>query len=222
MKPFSILNLYSGLGGNRYKWDSLSNIQVTSVEINKDIANEYKKRFPNDNVICADAHQYLLDLKLNDELKNFHMVWASPPCPTHSRMMKFTRHDIAHYPDMKLYQEIIFLDNFYKGKYVVENVIPYYKPLIQAKEIDRHLFWTNFKIGHFEIPKYKGNFLKSYDSKLEEYYGINLPDKNIYFKGSHDQFKILKNCVHPEIGLYILKCALEIHQDNNKEQLKLF
>lgn len=222
MKPFSILNLYSGLGGNRYKFDSLSNIQVTAVEINKDIAAEYKKRFPNDNVICEDAHQYLLDLKLNDELDNFDFVWSSPPCQTHSRLMKFTHWNFAHYPDMKLYQEVIFLDNFYKGKYCVENVNPYYQPLIPAKKIGRHLFWTNFSIGHFEVPKYKGNFLKAYDNSLEEYYGITLPDKNIYFKGSHDQYKILKNCVHPDIGLYILKCALEIYQDNNKEQLKLF
>ena len=45
---------------------------------------------------------------------------------------------------MKLYQEIIFLDNWFDGKYVVENVIPYYEPLIPAKKRGRHLYWTNF------------------------------------------------------------------------------
>ena len=35
---------------------------------------------------------------------------------------------------MKLYEEIIFLDNYFKGKYVVENVIPYYEPLIAAQK----------------------------------------------------------------------------------------
>ena len=34
---------------------------------------------------------------------------------------------------MKLYEEIIFLDNYFKGKYF-ENVIPYYEPLIAAKK----------------------------------------------------------------------------------------
>ena len=29
-------------------------------------------------------------------------------------------------------------------KYVVENVIPYYEPLIPAKKRGRHLYWTNF------------------------------------------------------------------------------
>lgn len=35
---------------------------------------------------------------------------------------------------MSLYQQVILLDNFFNGKYVVENVIPYYEPLIPAKK----------------------------------------------------------------------------------------
>ena len=38
------------------------------------------------------------------------------------------------FPDMKLYEEIIFLEHNFKGKYVVENVIPFYEPLIPAKK----------------------------------------------------------------------------------------
>lgn len=33
---------------------------------------------------------------------------------------------------MKLYEEILLLKHNFKGKYVVENVIPYYEPLIPA------------------------------------------------------------------------------------------
>jgi len=45
---------------------------------------------------------------------------------------------------LKLYQEIIFLDTFFKGKYCVENVIPYYEALVKGQQRDRHLYWTNF------------------------------------------------------------------------------
>lgn len=30
------------------------------------------------------------------------------------------------------------------GKYVVENVIPFYEPLVSAQKRGRHLYWTNF------------------------------------------------------------------------------
>ena len=53
---------------------------------------------------------------------------------------------VPKYPDMKLYEEIIFLDNYFKGKYCVENVLPYYEPLIPAKKRGRHLYWTNFNL----------------------------------------------------------------------------
>ena len=48
------------------------------------------------------------------------------------------------YPDLKLYEEILFLENYFEGKYCVENVIPYYEPLIYGKKIGRHLYWCNF------------------------------------------------------------------------------
>jgi DNA (cytosine-5)-methyltransferase 1 len=48
---------------------------------------------------------------------------------------------------MKLYQEIIFLDNHFEREILcVENVIPYYEPLIPAKKRGRHLYWTNFNL----------------------------------------------------------------------------
>ena len=137
-----ILNLYACLGGNRYKWGDEH--EITAVELDEELARLYQERFPNDLVIVADAHQYLLD-----HYKEFDFIWTSPPCPTHSRIniSQYTRESwTPKYPDMKLYEEIIFLDTYYKGKYVVENVIPYYEPLIPAKKRNRHLYWTNFNL----------------------------------------------------------------------------
>ncbi len=87
MKPkFKILNLYACLGGNRYKWDEVAKeanieIEVTAVEWDEELAILYQERFPNDKVVVADAHQYLLD-----HYKEFDFIWSSPPCPTHSRI----------------------------------------------------------------------------------------------------------------------------------------
>ena len=55
-----ILNLYACLGGNRYKWDEVTDVEVTAVELDPELARLYQNRFPNDTVIVADAHQYLL------------------------------------------------------------------------------------------------------------------------------------------------------------------
>jgi DNA (cytosine-5)-methyltransferase 1 len=137
-----ILNLYACLGGNRYKWGD--DHQITAVEWDEELAKLYKERFPSDEVIVADAHQYLLD-----HYKEFDFIWSSPPCPTHSRARYWNASNYdtttkAVYPDMTLYQEILFLKHYYKGKYVVENVIPYYDPLIPAQKRGRHLYWANF------------------------------------------------------------------------------
>ena len=106
-----ILNLYACLGGNRYKWNEVKeDIEVTAVELDPECARLYQKRFPDDTVIIADAHQYLLD-----HYKEYDFIWSSPPCPTHSRLQisNKTKSKKLKYPDMKLYEEIIFLDNFY-------------------------------------------------------------------------------------------------------------
>lgn len=136
-----ILNLYACLGGNRYKW---TDCEVTAVELDAELAKMYQHRFPNDKVIVADAHQYLLD-----HYKEFDFIWSSPPCPSHSKL-RFSQHNTDYYkpiyPEMSLYQEIIFLQNHFTGKYVVENVIPYYQPLIPAQKRGRHLYWANFCI----------------------------------------------------------------------------
>ena len=92
-----VLNLYAGLGGNRKLWEG---VEVTAVELEPKIAAVYKRLYPDDTVVVADAHQYLLD-----HHDAFDFIWSSPPCQTHSKMAKATRHKhLRRYPDMSLYQ----------------------------------------------------------------------------------------------------------------------
>lgn len=200
-----VLNLYAGLGGNRKKWQ---NVQVTAVEMEQKIADAYQQQFPDDVVVVGDAHQYLLNH--SDE---FDLIWSSPPCQTHSRMMKATRHRLRKFPDMALYQEIVFLKNFYKGKWVVENVKPYYEPLIKPTAvIGRHLFWSNFEISFFDSPSMKG-FITAGTvgeaEKLKDWLDIRY-EGSIYYKDNHCPGQVLRNCVHPSLGLHVFQEAMGI------------
>ena len=194
-----VLNLYAGLGGNRKHWDA----NVTAVEIDPKIAAVYQRNHPEDTVIIGDAHQYLLD-----HSHEYDFIWSSPPCQSHSRMIRSGRNRKPRYPVMDLYQEIIFLNNSYKGKWVVENVVPYYKPLIPPyKQVGRHLFWTNFPFECDEVPQLK-NFINEGSvagaEKLKNWLGIYY-DGTIYYAGNNDPGQALRNCVHPEIGKQIFE-----------------
>jgi len=199
-----VLNLYAGIGGNRKKW---TDVEVTAIENNPQIAAIYQDFFPNDKVIVADAHQYLLD-----HFKEFDFIWSSPPCPTHSVCNHFLKgQGIFRYPDMHLYQEIIFLKHFYKGKYCVENVKPYYEPLIQPQYIGRHAFWANFLIREIKVD-YDIGTMNRQASKEKQRKAIIREAQIPEFLKLHDlkDFKlpnkrqVLRNCVLPKIGLHIL------------------
>lgn len=212
-----ILNLYSGIGGNRKLWGNEH--EITAVEFDKDIAAIYKGLFPTDNVIIADAHQYLLE-----HYKEYNFIWSSPPCQSHSVVNHFLNaQGVIRYPDMKLYQEIILLQYLYKGKYVIENVKSYYEPLIKPQKSGRHYFWANFNIPNLSnhIEKQIGRFGPTKKGRTENTYlhklGFDL--KSYSFK---DKNKLLKNCVNPKIGLAIFEQALNIFNANDVEQKKLF
>ncbi len=107
---------------------------------------------------------------------------------------------------MKLYEEIIFLKHFFKGKWVVENVKPYYEPLVKpTAELDRHLFWSNFPISPFEVER---NYDVSRATKevLASHHGFVLP------ADAKDQRKLLRNAVYPPLGKHILDQSLKVQQ----------
>lgn len=195
-----ILNLYAGIGGNRKLWGNKH--QITAIEYDKDIANIYSDLFPKDNIIVADAHQYLLE-----HYKEYDFIWSSPPCQTHSSFryninVRF-RGTPPKYPDMTLYEEIVFLQYHAddKTKWVIENVKPYYKPLIEpTKILQRHLFWSNFDLPDKEFAK--DNIRSAQIPDLQAKHGYDLSQ----YKVSNKR-QILRNCVSPELGKYILECS---------------
>ena len=197
-----ILNLYSGLGGNRQLWGNEH--EITAIEINSEIASTYKELYPEDTVIVTDAHEYLLK-----HFKEFDFIWSSPPCPTHSRL-NFTNNNKKHqkitekYPDMKLYEEIIFLKTWFKGKYVVENVISYYDPLIEPFVAGGHYFWSNFIITNF--LKITRCITTDYDIKLVSN-KVNISIEQL--SQISNKRKALNNCTEPELGLHVFKCVVD-------------
>lgn len=199
-----VLNLYAGVGGNRKHWNDC---HVTAVEYTPKIAEIYQQQHPQDTVIVGDAHQYLLD-----HYNEFDFIWSSPPCQSHSKMVKATRHKKARYPDMRLYEEIIFLKHFFNGKFVVENVVPYYGAMLNPKQVGRHLFWANFDFYAEDIKRPSGfiNMANLEGKKaLQEWLGIHY-DENIYYEGNHCPAQVLRNCVHPELGRQIFDAAKEV------------
>ena len=211
-----VLNLYACLGGNRYKW---TDCEVTAVELDSEAAKLYQERFPQDKVIVADAHQYLLD-----HFQEFDFIWSSPPCPSHSRVrvsQKSRENFKFIYPDLKLYEEVIFLDNFFKGKYVVENVIPYYEPLISAKKRGRHLYWTNFNLPNdLGERKLNGTLTNMIDeiNTLSKFHDYDFKK----YKGKQSVTKMARNLVDYEAGLTIFNTARGIITRANQEVPQLF
>lgn len=192
-----ILNLYAGIGGNRKLWGDQYNI--TAVELNESIAHAYKKLYPNDTLIVGDAHKYLLE-----HYKEFDFIWSSPPCQSHSRARAcgvWSNQVEAVYPDMSLYQEILLLQKFSKGVWVVENVVPYYKPLISPSfTIGRHHFWSNRFIINADYIESSSHHSRI--SQLEKRKGVDLTGFSFE---SISKKQVLRNAVEPELGKYILE-----------------
>ena len=105
---------------------------------------------------------------------------------------------------MKLYEEILFLDGYFKGMWVVENVISWYEPLIKPYEVASHYFWSNFYINDINV---EGRMHQGLVEELEKRKGFKISHIN-----NIDKIKILRNCVEPETGLHIFNCAFKIKQ----------
>ena len=195
-----ILNIYAGIGGNRKLWGNEH--EITAVEYDNATADVYSKYFPDDKMIITDAHAYLLE-----NYMNYDFIWASPPCSTHSDIRRCgvnAGQYEALYPEMSLYQEIILLKHFspINTKFVIENVKPFYEPLIQPDAvIHRHFYWCNFKIHPYHVSSERKHMGIISNSIV---YDFDISESNI-----SDKRKALRNMVDPELGLHILNCALE-------------
>jgi DNA (cytosine-5)-methyltransferase 1 len=218
-QTIKILNLYACLGGNRYKWDEVAekadvSLDITAIELDEELAKLYQKRFLGDKVIVADAHEYL-----RNNFKNFDFIWSSPPCPSHSkiRISQQNREGFEFiYPEMSLYQEIIFLQNFFKGSYVIENVNPYYTPLIPAQKRGRHLFWSDLKLP-YDLNERKSPLIeKGSINELSKFHDFDFTK----YKGKQRRNKIARNLVDYEVGRTILEVFLNVYQEKKRERIK--
>lgn len=214
-RELRVLNLYACLGGNRYKW---TNCKVTAVELDPELARLYQERFPNDTVIIGDAHQYLLD-----HFKEYDYIWSSPPCPDNSRARFWKSLNEATkikpvYADLRLYQEYILLDNYFEGKFTIENVIPYYQPLIPGQKRGRHIYWTNFK-----LPENINERTFKFGCNDEVKALCEFHDYNFYqYKGEQRIDKIARNLVDYEAGLTVFQCAVGAFKSNSSHQINLW
>jgi DNA (cytosine-5)-methyltransferase 1 len=196
MEFMKILNLYSGIGGNRKLW---SGHDITAVEYDPEIAAVYRTFFPQDSVVVDDAHKFLLN-----HFKEYDFIWASPPCQTHSSFrqqicVRF-RGTVPVYADMRLYQEILFLQYNVECDWVVENVKPYYRPLIQPTfTLQRHCFWSNKIVPPRQFEK--DLIRRAQIPDLQAKYGFNLAKCSLRNKNRR---QILRNCIRPDIGKYVL------------------
>ena len=203
-REMKVLNLFAGLGGNRKYWDDVArekgvSIEVTAVEFDPEIAKAYAKRYPNDNVIVGDAWDYAAKNYLD-----FDFIWASPPCQTHSRLniANNIRNDrTKRLPDFRLYELIVYLKYFCKKAFVVENVVPFYEPLIRpTAEIGRHYFWANFDLFFLSNDKFR----VIEKVKIGDFKDLDLSEFNITNKR-----QAIRNEVDYEIGKKIFERYLE-------------
>lgn len=207
-KKIKVLNLYAGIGGNRKLWDD-DLVEVTAVEINPEVAAIYQSFFPNDKVVVDDAHEFLLK-----HFRDFDFIWSSPPCPTHSRLRLLcgVQEGKPHKsPDMKLYSEIIFLKHFFKGNWVVENVISYYDPLIKPFKVGNHYYWSNVVLSN--VKEDKRMIIRMTDDELikdkEKKFGFDLSK---FVVSKTKKVLMLNNCVEPGTGKEIFNMIFKQKQ----------
>ena len=198
-------------GGNRKLW---KNVDVTAVEFDPEIAEIYQHYYPDDNVVVDDAHKYLLD-----HYKEYDFIWSSPPCPSHSDIRRcgvMRGQYPAVYPDVRLWEEITLLTHYFKKqKWVIENVKPYYKPIIEpAFELDRHFFWSNFYAPPDKFNKRE--VIHCSINNQSNIFGYDLSRFKV-----KDKRRLLRNMVNPEVGEHILNTARGI-KPTKKNQMELF
>jgi DNA (cytosine-5)-methyltransferase 1 len=194
-----ILNTHAGIGGNRELWGDEHD--VTAVEFDPAIAAVYQQRFPNDTVIVGDAFAYV-----EKHFAEFDFIWMSPSCPTHGQLRYNIGVKAKGYapvmPDMTLYAAIVFLMHHHEGLWVVENVVPYYEPLIPPTvQLQRHPIWANFNIPQRDFAA-KGIRTRS---KLSDFANVGV---DLSASGIKNKRQVFRNMVDPELGKHILDAAV--------------
>lgn len=197
-----VLNLYAGIGGNRKNWVG---VDVTAIEINPKIARYYQEQFPDDEVIVADAHEFLEDHYDAD----WDFIWSSAPCQSHSKLKPMmwasdapqNKDRTPEYPDMRLYQEIILLREFAECDWVVENVESYYEPLIDPQRVGGHFFWSNYHIPSFDGDGKNVKWGETNESN--GVYGFDVSGVDL----GHRKDQVLNNCVNPKLGEHVFEAA---------------
>lgn len=209
-----ILNLFAGIGGNRLPWGDEH--EVTAVEHSLNVSDIYWQRFPADKVLSCDAFTYL-----EEHFHEYDFIWASPPCQSHSRMTRthagrrYNGWDMkVRLPDLRLYGVVLLLQHHFRGSWVVENVQPYYSPLVKpTATVGRHLIWSNKTIPSkdIDVPA----IMYKYDAKCIDYYKRlcdalsvdyelikpRVPERWNYANDAIGQ--VLRNTIHPAIAGYI-------------------
>jgi len=193
-----VLNLYAGIGGNRKYWNG---VEVTAVELDPQIAEVYASVYPSDQMVVGDAHRFL-----QDHFGEYDFIWSSPPCPSHSQY----RHNVGVLgkgykpimPDMSLYAEIVFLKTYAtKILWVVENVEPYYTPLVAPSfKLQRHFFWSNFTVPEIDFPRSE---LRT-KNKITDFDDYAL----VANTGITNKRQVLRNQTNPLVGQHIMRAIL--------------
>ena len=188
-----VLNAFAGLGGNTELWDR-KKYDVIHIENNINRYDFLADKFPDDVVIDRDAYEYI-----ERYFMAYDIIWASPPCQTHSsvRWLNESKPGFKYkIPDMRLYGLIHFLKRAAKNQiWIVENVEPYYQPLIETKaRVGRHIVWSNRYISDKKYPS----------------------DNIIHITKNR---KDVRDRMNPEIGKYILEQVLD--HDAELQQLSL-
>ena len=115
---------------------------------------------------------------------------------------------------MKLYEEILFLMGYFKGKWVIENVKSWYEPLIKPKEVGNHYYWSNFPISNIQSES------REHDSSIEELQKRKGFDLSKYKNLKSDKKLLLRNCVEPNEAKHIFESAYNEKQGIFKYTLK--
>lgn len=227
-----ILNLYAGIGGNRKGFEIAAKklglkIEVTAVELDPEIAAEYKRNWPHDNVLVEDAYNYLLW-----NYEHFDFIWSSPSCLTFTNINYVLHNQISEkypkgnrrYPELnQLYGQIIILSSFFKGDWIVENVKPFFinsvTPFMEsAFQLNRHYYWSNRTIkgkysqSDFTISGMQNKRTKRKSGRKSSAIEIATKDKLIDLLGitlskeyKGNSLQVLRNCVVPDDAEYIFQ-----------------